>query len=115
MTSKISCGLICNIQNDSAEIQQWLNRSAAYDATSHEYELLPVEEENWELGVVLARLFHKAKMFFPELKRFVEAEMLTVYLDVCIVHYDRYPAMIIEGDVMKQIRELKADIAIDMY
>lgn len=46
MTSKISCGLICNIQNDSAEIQQWLNRSAAYDATSHEYELLSVEEEN---------------------------------------------------------------------
>lgn len=54
-------------------------------------------------------------MFFPELKRFVEAEMLTVYLDVCIVHYDRYPAMIIEGDVMKQIRELKANISIDMY
>ena len=115
MAAKISCSIICNILNDCMEIQQWLDRGATYDAIGHEYELLSVEEESWDLGGVLAKLFDKAKIDFPELKHFVETEALTVYLDICIVYYDRYPAMIIEGDVMKQIRELKADIAIDMY
>lgn len=81
----------------------------------NDYTLFQTDIECWELGESLSMLFDSIKPIKAKLKKLIDLNIIKTYIDICIVHYDSFPAMIIEEDNMSFIRELKADISIDMY
>lgn len=115
MEANISCCLMCKSTDDEMDLQQELNLTLNYDLKNKEYEIFKVELKSWELEDVLSALFKKIAPLIPKLKLLVLRDKIKLYIDICIVHYDKYPALIIEGNNMDIIRELKADIAIDIY
>lgn len=74
-----------------------------------------MEVESWDLGEVVDLLFRRAQSFYLVLKTWTDTDRVRTYLDICIVHDERYPALILAGETMRQIREIKADFAIDLY
>lgn len=111
----ISCDLMCKVIDASVCLQELTGAENAYDEIGEEYKLIGVEVESWDLGEVVDLLFRRAQSFYSVLKVWTDADRVRTYLDICIVHDKRYPALILEGETMRQIRGIKADIAIDLY
>ncbi len=72
-------------------------------------------EKDWEAGDVLKTVFKNAEVILPLLKSWSETKQIKVMIDVVFYHEERFPALVFEGENMKIIRELQADISIDPY
>lgn len=115
MKADIECRLICTVKDSALDLPEELNNKEIYNFEDKEYEIVKAEIKSWELAEALDLMFDKAKIYFDKLKRLANENKIQIYVDVCIYHYEKYPALVIEGNAMENIRELKADIGIDMY
>lgn len=115
MKADIECRLICTLKDSALDLPKELNNITIYNFENKEFEIVKAERKSWELAEVLDLMFEKAKNYFAKLKRLVNENKIQIYVDVCIYHYEKYPALVIEGKAMENIRDLKADIGIDMY
>lgn len=71
--------------------------------------------EFWELADALTEMFHQIKDQYSELKRIIDDLQGDCFVDIECHKMSAYPSMLFDGDVMRTIHELKADISIDMY
>lgn len=111
----IMCALMCQKKHDIDLMKELDMNLNADDDAMNDYTLAQIEADCWEVGDVLRSLFDSSKSLISKLKKLIELNAIRVYIDVCIVHYDNFPALIFEEENMAIIRELQADIAIDMY
>lgn len=67
----------------------------------------------WDIETALKELFGLC-----DIKRINEVSNRfggEIWVIIAFYHYDKYPALIFEGETMETIRELKANISIDAY
>lgn len=67
----------------------------------------------WEIDDLLTKLFGLCN--FDIIRSAQKNLAAKVLVDISFVHRETYPALIFEGENMKRIHELQADISIDPY
>lgn len=68
---------------------------------------------SWEVSEVLEILFKKCSIEKVESAK--EEYNGMVFIDISFVHWEKYPALIFEGNAMQIIHKLQAEIGIDVY
>ena len=72
-------------------------------------------ERFWELGEALTKMFSYVDDYLTQICKIIYKYNGTVKLDVAFYHYKTFPSLVIEGENMRKIRMLEADISIDAY
>ena len=70
---------------------------------------------SWYLSEVVEHMFQLIHDQLDEIRAIKQRYHCTAQIDIAFCHYDRYPALIFEGDAMKNIIKLEAEISIDPY
>lgn len=72
-------------------------------------------EQHWDVADAVTMVFEKCKSVIPLLSSLVKGGTVRVLLDIAFYHDDIYPSLVFEGNNMRLIRDLQADISIDPY
>ena len=72
-------------------------------------------ESFWYLSEALTKMFSKIDYCIVELKNIITTYNGKFSIDIAFYQYGTYPALEFEGENMKKIRFLEADISIDPY
>ena len=79
-------------------------------------EMTYIEVKNlccWEVNDLLTELFSQCNF---ETLLLAQSQLdAKVLIDITFQHYDKFPALLFEGENMEKIHMLKADISIDAY
>ena len=69
----------------------------------------------WYLDDALKDMFAMIDHCLPQICRIIKQHCGRSLIDIAFYHDERYPALVFEGENMRKIRMLEADISIDAY
>ena len=69
----------------------------------------------WYLDDALKDMFAMIDHCLPQICRIIKQNCGWSLIDIAFYHDERYPALVFEGENMRKIRMLEADISIDAY
>ena len=72
-------------------------------------------ERFWYISEALTKMFSKVEGRLPQLKALLARYNGSAFIDIAFYQYGTYPALDFDGENMKKIRFLEADIGIDPY
>lgn len=70
---------------------------------------------SWEVSDVLSMVLSDIRPVVDELKKIAQKYGAQPLIDITFYNYGRYPSLIFEGETMRLINYLDADISIDAY
>ena len=71
--------------------------------------------KSWEVSDGLSIVLSDIRPVADELKKIAQKYGAQPLIDITFYHYGRYPSLIFEGEAMRLINYLDADISIDAY
>lgn len=79
------------------------------------YAIAETKMRGWYLDDILHVMFSKARPYFEDIKKIIDANDLQVEIDISFIHKKAYPALCICQECINDISFLNAGVSIDAY